>query len=333
MSFSVLMLMIRSFLLSSIALLLSRKSHRFKISFLATLMALSSNCASSLLAISNDGIYCKFVSKIKLFEVNIEATARNFLNFFKLYTSLPVLLLLSCDSVDKKQAAPIVKHKVYVIKDSIAPQQKIIAEDTSYLENIFKNHNLIDIQSLDSSIRVDLKYADTSNFLKRDFYDGLKKAYFPCEVAIKICNAQFFLQQINCGYSLLIYDGARPLHVQQMMWDSLDMEPNKKLNYLAAPYSISLHNYGCAIDATIIDLSTGKTLDMGSDFDHFGKLSEPVYEWQFLKSGELSKEAFENRKLLRKVMQLAKLNAINSEWWHFNSCTKEYAAANFKLIK
>jgi D-alanyl-D-alanine dipeptidase len=242
-------------------------------------------------------------------------------------------LLCSCEFNDKKRVQTLVKHTVYVITSENKKEDKKLDGDTSYLEYIFKNCNLIDICTLDSSIKVNLKYADTCNFLKRNFYDGLKKAYFPCEVAIRICNAQHYLKQINSNYSLLILDAARPLHVQQMMWDSLNMPPDKKFNYLAPPYSISLHNYGCAVDLTIIDLLTGKPLNMGTEFDHFGKLSEPVYEWQFLKSGELSQMEFENRKLLRNVMQQAKMNPINSEWWHFNYCTKELAAAKFKLIQ
>ncbi|MCW3078536.1 MAG: peptidase vanX D-ala-D-ala dipeptidase [Bacteroidetes bacterium] len=208
-----------------------------------------------------------------------------------------------------------------------------IQKDTSYLEYLFQAYPLINIRTLDSGIHVDLKYSGKDNFLKKDFYDGLRNAYFPCEVALKICNAQSYLRQINPAYSLCILDAARPLHVQQMMWDSLQMPADKKFNYLAPPYSVSLHNYGCAVDLTIINIETDSMLDMGSQFDHFEKLSEPVYEWKYLKSGELSQQAFNNRKLLRKVMQSAGLNPINSEWWHFNFCTKEYAALNFKLIK
>ena len=124
-----------------------------------------------------------------------------------------------------------------------------------------------------------------------------------------------------------------PLHLQQLMWDSLKIEPNLKYNYLAPPYQESLHNYGCAIDLSIIDISTNKPLNMGTEFDAFTKLSQPAYEWQFLKTNELTSEAFENRKLLRKVMQLAKFYPITSEWWHFNYCTKEQAMLRFELVK
>lgn len=253
------------------------------------------------------------------------------MNFFVTYSLIFILIIFGCREKEPDTTVKLVKRVVYVIPDSV-PAKKVVDGDTSYLSVLFKRYGFIDIQTLDSSIHVKLKYADTSNFLKRDFYDGLTKAYFPCEVATRICNAQYFLKQYNSSFSLLILDAARPLHVQQMMWDSLRMPPDKKFNYLAPAYNVSLHNYGCAVDITIID-STGKELDMGSEFDHFGKLSEPAYEWQFLKSGKLSKEAWENRKLLRKVMQSAKLNPITSEWWHFNFCSKEYAAAAFTLIK
>ncbi|MEI8135988.1 MAG: M15 family metallopeptidase [Bacteroidota bacterium] len=150
---------------------------------------------------------------------------------------------------------------------------------------------------------------------------------------MSVCNAQAYLKQFNLEYSLLIFDAARPLHIQQMMWDSLDMPPDIKHAYLSPPYTISLHNYGCALDVSIINLKTNKLLDIGTAFDFFGKLSQPAYEWQFLKTKELSVEAFENRKLLRKVMQNAKFFPITSEWLHFNYCTKEFAALKYQLIK
>ena len=117
------------------------------------------------------------------------------------------------------------------------------------------------------------------------------------------------------------------------MWDSLKMKPKIKYSYLSPPNEASLHNYGCAVDVTILDLQTGKELDMGTGFDHFGKLSQLIYEEEFLKTGELSQQAYNNRKLLRSVMQKAKLKPINSEWWHFSICTKPEAVMRFKLIR
>jgi len=245
-----------------------------------------------------------------------------------------VLLLFACKPDKEAKGTQIEKRPDPVSKQSLSLLLKNkINVDTSYLEFVFKCYDLINVQSLDSSIKVDLKYAGTDNFLKTNVYDGLRKAYFPCEVAIRIFNAQYYLKQINPNYSLIIFDATRPFHIQQLMWDSLDMPPDIKYAYLSPPFSISLHNYGCAVDLSIIDLKTNKLLDMGTDFDHFGKLSQPVYEWQFLKTGELTQQAFDNRKLLRKVMQLANFFPITSEWWHFNFCKKEFASINFKLIK
>jgi D-alanyl-D-alanine dipeptidase len=245
------------------------------------------------------------------------------------------LILFAACNRDIKEKTRLVHHRVFVIRDTtIADRPKLqISADTSYLEHVFNHYDLENLRHLDSSIQVRLRYADTSNFLKINFYDGLRNAYLPCEVALKLCNAQFFLKQIYPNYSLIIYDAARPLHIQQMMWDSLKMPADRKFNYLSPPYETSLHNYGCAVDLAIIDLSQNKLIDMGTDFDTFEKLSQPVYEWKFLKTGELSQQAYENRCLLRFMMKRAGFNTIPSEWWHFSYGNKEYAAAKFKLIK
>lgn len=221
-----------------------------------------------------------------------------------------------------------IESVIGTITDSV-----IVLPDTSYIEHIFKGYDLVNVKTLDSSIQVDLRYADTNNFLKKNLYDGLRNAYFNCETAIKICTAQTFLKETDKKLSLVVLDAARPHHIQQIMWDSLKMDPYYKHCYLSPPYERSLHNYGCAVDVSIVDLSTNKLLDMGSAYDFFGKLSQPVFESYYLKTGELSPQALENRKLLRTVMVRAGMKPINSEWWHFSSCTKEEAEKKYELIK
>lgn len=259
------------------------------------------------------------------------------MRIYQAYLLLICLLFFGCNTNTDYNGKKMVKRQSLLTSDTISICGSAIKiklnTSTSYLDSVFKSYGLVDVQSLDSTLKIDLKYADTSNFLKLNVYDGLNTAYFPCEVAIRVCNAQFYLKQINPNYSLIIFDASRPLHIQQIMWDSLDMAPDIKYAYLSPPYAISLHNYGCALDVSIINTKTNTLLDMGSEFDFFGKISQPVYEWHFLKSGELTQEAFENRKLLRKVMQNAKFFPITSEWWHFNYCNKEFAAAKYKLIK
>ncbi|MCC6371622.1 MAG: M15 family metallopeptidase [Bacteroidia bacterium] len=249
------------------------------------------------------------------------------------------MLLLACENGHQKYIREINELKAEIdqlkSKDSIRklPIKTEIPKDTSYLESVFKNYDLVNIHELDSTIEVDLRYADTNNFMKRNMYDGLRNAYFNCEMAIRIHNAQQFLKEKNKNYTLVILDAARPLHVQQIMWDSVRLDTAIRHSYLARPEQTSLHNYGCAVDITIKDLSTGKFLDMGTDFDTFSKLAQPAYEWVFLGDGKLSKPAGENRKLLRETMRRARMNSISSEWWHFSMCTKEEAVLKYKLIK
>jgi zinc D-Ala-D-Ala dipeptidase len=251
------------------------------------------------------------------------------MNFFSISFTFFCVILISC-SEEKPFTQGARANRGISYK---AESRPYINPDTSYLLKVFTDYELVNILEIDSSIHINLRYADTANFLHRNFYDGLRQAYFPCEVAIAIANAQFYLKKINSNYSLQVFDATRPLHIQKMMWDSLKMPPNHKYNYLSPPWDISLHNYGAAVDITIVDLQANKQLDMGSAFDSFNKLSEPIYEWKFLKSGELSETAYANRKLLRKVMQAAKFMPIPSEWWHFNYCGKSTAAARFELIK
>lgn len=249
-----------------------------------------------------------------------------------------VLFFDGCHINPKKQVHHLERTTVFVMSDAEDTAQfkkeiKLINPDTSYIEYIFKGYDLVDVLKLDSTLVVNLRYSDTTNFLRRNFYDGLQKAYFTCDAALKICAAQHYLKEADSTLSLMILDASRPLHVQQMMWDSLKMDPLAKVNYLSRPDETSLHNYGCAVDVTIINTVSGEVLDMGTDFDVFDRLSQPFYEIRFLRSGELTQQAYLNRLLLRRVMIRAGLNPITSEWWHFSLCKKEEAARKYSLIK
>ncbi|MES2679097.1 MAG: M15 family metallopeptidase [Bacteroidota bacterium] len=259
------------------------------------------------------------------------------MRIFPVYFLALTLAISSCNVDLAKDREVISQRKIFVLYDTLERLQEskqiIPNVDTSYLEYVFKAYNLESIRSLDSSIQVNLMYAGTSNFMGVNFYDGLRQAYFPCEVALGLCRAQYYLKLVNPGFSLLVLDAARPLHIQQMMWDSLKMPDDRKFNYLSPPYETSLHNYGCAADVTIVELSTGLQVDMGSDFDTFEKISQPAFEQKFLGNGELSREAYENRRLLRWAMKRGGFASIASEWWHFGYGNKTLAATKFKLIK
>jgi len=204
--------------------------------------------------------------------------------------------------------------------------------DTSELERYLIGRQLVNVQELEPGIRVDLLYATDRNFLHKVIYKGLSKCYLPCQVAIKLCNAEYFLNQANPGYHLVVFDAVRPLHIQQQMWNELDMPAWKKINYLANPADISLHNYGAAVDVGII-LENDSLLDMGTAFDSFNELSQPKYEARFLADGGLSQEAYNNRLILRRAMLRAGFSMMHTEWWHFNATNKTTAAARYGLIE
>ena len=191
---------------------------------------------------------------------------------------------------------------------------------------------MVNINSLDSNIRVVLHYSTSHNFLNKDLYHGLQNCYLPCEVAIKLSNAQQFLNSQYPNYRIIVFDAVRPLHIQKQMWDELDMPTKDKINYLAHPSDISLHNYGAAVDVGIIG-DNDLLLNMGTTFDFFGELSEPKREKEFVENGKLSQEALNNRLLLRTVMMKAGFTTITSEWWHFNATNKVTAAARYELIE
>ena len=193
----------------------------------------------------------------------------------------------------------------------------------------FAKMGFVDVQTLDSTIQVDLKYSSTDNFLGVNMYGNLFKAYLRPEIAKMVVNAQKYLKEINPEYTLVIYDAARPLSAQRMMYQKV--QGTKFSKYVAKPVNGGgYHNYGCAVDVTI--MHKGKPLDMGAGFDEFSTLSHINNESYNLKIGKLSQEAYNNRQILRKVMRKAGFHTYRCEWWHFQYYSKKYMRSHFKSI-
>ena len=241
---------------------------------------------------------------------------------------------LAVSSVPKFNSLKVSKNttKKRVVQKIDLKRNLLPGLDTSYLEVLFKRDGLTDIRSIDSTIVIFLQYADTANFLHLNVYDGLRRGYLSCETAWRLAGAQYYLNFFYPGYRLVVLDATRPLHIQQMMWDSLKMSEHRKHFYLASPESRSLHNYGRAVDVTIAD-SSGTLLDMGTDFDAFTLVSAPEYESEYLEKGRLSQLQVDNRKLLRRVMRLVGFKPIKSEWWHFNLGTIQEAKKNHPVVR
>lgn len=214
-----------------------------------------------------------------------------------------------------------------IIEDSIA---KVQLDSTT--KDYMKSFNLVDVLSVDASIKVDLRYATTNNFMGHVLYDTLRKLYLQEDVAQRISACQSYLKKKHPNYSLLIYDGVRPLEVQREMWNALDSIPAaQRGKFVSNPTYGSVHNYGAAVDLTICD-ETGKPLDMGAGYDDFREIAFPSLEWKFLQSGELTEAQVNNRKLLREVMKSQGFRGIPAEWWHFNACSRNQAVVKYKKL-
>ena len=131
-----------------------------------------------------------------------------------------------------------------------------------------KEYGLVDVQTLDKEIEVELKYATEDNFVGENMYGSLTTAYLLPHFARKVVEAQRILRECHPEYSLLIYDAARPISVQRRMRSIVEGTPLQI--YVADGKRGGRHNFGVAVDLTIVD-GNGRPLDMGAGFDHFGK--------------------------------------------------------------
>lgn len=207
-----------------------------------------------------------------------------------------------------------------------------------------KEYGLVDIQSLDKEIQVELKYATEDNFVGENMYGSLTTAYLLPHFARKVVEAQRILRERHPDYSLLVYDAARPISVQRRMRRAVEGTPLQI--YVADGQKGGRHNYGVAVDLTIVD-GEGRPLDMGASFDHFGDeawvgndndvtlAAYKAYVEALRKRGKISAEAAANRTLLLEIMDAVGLRPYVKEWWHFQerismSATRErYKLLNF----
>jgi len=176
---------------------------------------------------------------------------------------------------------------------------------------------------------IDLRYATTNNFTGKDLYGDFDQCYLHKITAGKLEKAWALLKKRKPGWKFLIFDGLRPRSVQWMLWDVV--EGTDEESYVADPKRGSIHNYGFAIDLSLVD-KTGNEVDMGTPYDSFTKLAQPRHEKTSLKTGDLTKKQVDNRLVLRFVMTNAGFNYISNEWWHFDGITRALVD-RYKIIE
>ena len=234
-----------------------------------------------------------------------------------------VVLLYSCTEKSNQE-----KQEAFVQSEQKVKQTAEFLKDTVTVTRF----NLVDVQSINSSILVELKYATSDNFMGIKLYDRLKKAYLQKDVAERLAKVQNLLMQLKPGFQLLIYDALRPVSVQQKMWDALDsLPPVERGKFVSNPKNRSLHNMGAAVDLTIVD-DQNKPLDMGANYDDIRQIAYPSMEQRFFEEGKLSTTQLENRALLRKVMKSQGFRQLPTEWWHFNACSRAEGLLKYKVL-
>lgn len=190
----------------------------------------------------------------------------------------------------------------------------VVIASAQRFDSLMRANGMVDIQQVAPDIRVDLKYATKDNFIGANMYGQLRRAYLHPNLAKALARAQQALTKERPGYRFLIYDAARPQSVQRRMYQAVAGTPKKI--YVAAPERGGRHNYGVAVDLTIVDAS-GKPLDMGSPFDHFGEEAHLGNEEARVRAGIFNKEVPANRSLMRRLLGAEGLRPYDKEWWHY----------------
>ena len=189
----------------------------------------------------------------------------------------------------------------------------------------------VNIQKADPSIFVSLMYSRADNFTGEVLYTDLREAYLHPKAATALVKAQKRLRQLRPDLSLKVYDAARPMSIQQKMWDKVKDTP--KYFYVSNPArGGGLHNYGMAVDLTLCTLE-GDSVPMGTKIDYMGAAAHIDKEASLVASGRISREAQANRRLLREVMAYAGFKPLRTEWWHFNYVSRAVAKKYYKVIK
>lgn len=243
-----------------------------------------------------------------------------------------LIVFASCQSSKSENENMVIASETKI--DSVEIHKDTLVAPKPKMRDLSREYKgIVALKSIDSTIQTDLKYASTDNFMGIVLYEDIDQVFIQQEVGVKLQKAQASLKKINPKLSLLVYDAVRPLSVQQKMWDALDSIPvSERTKFVSNPKNGSIHNYGAAVDLTICD-ENGVALDMGAGYDDIRKIAYPSLEQEFLKKGELTQQQIDNRKLLRKVMSLAGFYNISTEWWHFNSCTREIAKQKYELVR
>jgi D-alanyl-D-alanine dipeptidase len=183
----------------------------------------------------------------------------------------------------------------------------------------FRPSDLVELIALDPTIKLDIRYATTRNFLGTPMYSQAR-AFMQRPAAMALARVQKSLAAE--GYGLLVHDAYRPWYVTKIFWDAT---PPDKHEFVADPASGSRHNRGCAVDLTLYTLSDGRPVEMPSLYDEMSERAYPGYAGG-------PEEPRRLRELLRRHMEAEGFSVYQFEWWHFDYRDwKSYALQNARF--
>jgi zinc D-Ala-D-Ala dipeptidase len=171
--------------------------------------------------------------------------------------------------------------------------------------NATRAADLVELVKLDPTIKLDIRYAGTNNFVGKPVYKEAR-AFLQRPAAEALVAAHRDLAAH--GYGLLIHDGYRPWAITKLFWE---VTPPALREFVADPATGSKHNRGAAVDLSMYDRALGTAVTMPSEYDEFSKRAYPDY-----RGGP--PDARGRRDLLRTVMERHGFNVEPNEWWHFN---------------
>ena len=192
------------------------------------------------------------------------------------------------------------------------------------------------LSDLVPSVIQEIRYHSSYNFIG-DRIDGYEEpvALITREAAraLKTVSNELMVQ----GYRIKVFDAYRPVSAVKhfMMWGIEDTDirmkqyfyPGLEKQELFAKGYIakqSSHSRGSTVDLTLLDMKTGKEVDMGSPFDMFGEISHPDYKG-------ITEEQYANRMLLQGVMVRNGFETLDCEWWHFTLKDEPYPETYFEF--
>jgi D-alanyl-D-alanine dipeptidase len=169
----------------------------------------------------------------------------------------------------------------------------------------FRTPDLVELTRLDSTIKLEVRYATANNFIGTPVYTQAR-AFLQRPAAEALVRANAALRPL--GFGLLVHDGYRPWYVTRIFWDAT---PADKKWLVADPTRGSKHNRGAAVDVTLYRLSTGAPVEMPSTYDETTDRAKADYP-----GGTSLQRHY--RALLRRALEHEGFAVFPSEWWHFD---------------